>query len=431
MNKIKSPSADKIIVRMYNIGFGDCFLLLFPAPDNKPPCKVLIDCGVHMASKNPKALTMKDVVKQIVTDVTDPDGKPRIDIVIATHRHRDHVYGFQQKDWANVIVKEVWMPWTEHPTDPEAKQIRESQSKAAAKVKKALQKKKLHPSLTDAEREKLERATFLADNNLVNEAAMATLHTGFAHEDAFAVRRYLPLTDDGETFDSPALPGVKIHAMGPSHDPNVIADMEKDDEFYHLLGGGRAASESTLQPFRQDWVVRRSEYNSNQAYKNLKLSDRDIKAIGSFGGADEFAAAAKVESAVNGTSLMLMFEIGSGYLLFPGDAQWGTWDAAMKNPKWASLLGKTTFYKIGHHGSHNATPRKFVEGILKPGFWAMACTGPTAAWTEIIPRQSVLDALRTKSDKVVRSDKVDVADPTVSDFERDQDNDFTELELKF
>lgn len=428
MNKIKTPPTDKVTVRMYNIGFGDCFLLLFPAPDNKPR-KVLIDCGVHMSSKNPKALTMKDVVKQIVTDVTDPDGVARIDVVIATHRHRDHVLGFQEKDWAKVLVTEVWMPWTEHPTDPKAKQIRESQSKAAEKVKKAVQKKLLL-ALSDAAREKAEKAMEMVSNNLVNKAAMATLHSGFAHGNGFALRRYLPLTESGESFDSPALPGVKIHAMGPSHDPTVIADMENDSEFFHLLGSGSSFSDPQLRPFRQDWVLNRSEYNSNQNYKDLKLSDKDIKGIGAFGSADEFGAAAKVEGAVNGTSLMLMFEIGSGYLLFPGDAQWGTWDEAMKNPKWASLLGKTTFYKVGHHGSHNATPKKFVEGILQPGFWAMACTGPTAAWTDIIPKPSVLEALRAKSNKVVRSDKADVPDPSASDFERDAGNECTELELK-
>jgi hypothetical protein len=37
------------------------------------------------------------------------------------------------------------------------------------------------------------------------------------------------------------------------------------------------------------------------------------------------------------------------------------------DPDATRLLSKTTFYKVGHHGSHNATPVSFVENCLLPG----------------------------------------------------------------
>jgi glyoxylase-like metal-dependent hydrolase (beta-lactamase superfamily II) len=96
-----------ISIRMYNVGFGDSFLLRFPGTDRER--KVLIDCGVHASGPGPHP--MSEVVDQIIQDVSD-GGKPAIDLVIATHRHRDHVLGFESAKWQDVEVGEVWMPWT-------------------------------------------------------------------------------------------------------------------------------------------------------------------------------------------------------------------------------------------------------------------------------------------------------------------------------
>jgi hypothetical protein len=59
-------------------------------------------------------------------------------------------------------------------------------------------------------------------------------------------------------------------------------------------------------------------------------------------------------------------------LLFPGDAQIGNW-LSWKDLSWRvsggsgaqevvrtpDLLKRTVFYKVGHHGSYNATPKKY------------------------------------------------------------------------
>ncbi len=100
-----------------------------------------------------------------------------------------------------------------------------------------------------------------------------------------------------------------------------------------------------------------------------------------------------IEQAVNGTSLMLVFEIGQAVLLFPGDAQWGTWDNAIRTAR--PLLERTTFLKVGHHGSHNASPRTFVEHVLGADFTAMVSTRPTKIFKQI-PRLPLLEALVAK-----------------------------------
>ena len=98
-----------------------------------------------------------------------------------------------------------------------------------------------------------------------------------------------------------------------------------------------------------------------------ELSPGDQESITQMGDLEQ-AIAVSLDKAVNGTSLMLVLKIGQAYLLFPGDAQWGTWQAALRNPTANALLRKTTFFKVSHHGSHNGTPREFVEGHhARPG----------------------------------------------------------------
>src|SRR5262249_34547602 len=197
-------------VRMYKVGFGDCFLVTIPAGNGVR--RILFDCG-SIAAPPGRALS-DDVVPRIVKDVTGPDGIPRIDVVVATHRHRDHVSGFEAAVWASVEVSEVWMPWTEDPVDPAAREIRETQGRLALALDAAFKARPADPAAAHAE---------IVSNALTNERAMRTLHSGFAGNPA---RRYLPTLDPAErAFTTPALPGVTIHVLGPSRDKEVIRDM--------------------------------------------------------------------------------------------------------------------------------------------------------------------------------------------------------------
>ena len=101
---------------------------------------------------------------------------------------------------------------------------------------------------------------------------------------------------------------------------------------------------------------------------------------------------------------MLLFEMGRAFLLFSGDAQWGTWKRVLGDAPWTALLRQVNFVKVGHHGSHNATPVDFVKDVLGAKFQAMVSTKPTAIFKEI-PRGPLLDALSAKSKDVARSDQ--------------------------
>jgi beta-lactamase superfamily II metal-dependent hydrolase len=118
----------------------------------------------------------------------------------------------------------------------------------------------------------------------------------------------------------------------------------------------------------------------------------------------EYDAAAALDGSLNGTSLMILFQVGKAWLLFPGDAQWGTWQLALNNPDSRRLLGTVNFYKVGHHASHNATPKEFVKDILKDDFYAMISTNHVDSWPQV-PKKELVEALSLKTKKLVESDK--------------------------
>jgi hypothetical protein len=158
------------------------------------------------------------------------------------------------------------------------------------------------------------------------------------------------------------------------------------------------------RPFQRNFTLTTEDHA--EQWPGLALGDEIKEAAASIMRDDDLAAAVALDKAVNGTSLMLMFEFGDAFLLFPGDAQWGAWQAALADPTSRDLLTKTTFYKVGHHGSHNATPRAFLEDVLaQRTIWGAAVSvRPIARWPEI-PKQELMDRLQACATHVVRSDR--------------------------
>lgn len=404
------PDKKNVVIRMYNIGFGDCFLLLIPTEEGFK--KVLVDCGVHTSGHNPNS-KLADVIKQVVFDISDENNKnPKIDIVIATHRHQDHVCGFEKKDWEKVEVGEVWMPWTENYNDPEALRILNAQSRKAEKAKKSFAMMIENPirfGLDKQKKEEIEAFKDIIENNLKNAGAMNTLHHGFKGKDSIK-RRYLPFEDRKlNTHKSKLLPGVKVYFMGPSRDDEIIKDMEPPthEQWFTLINEMNSDDFNTHLPFHIDW----SQKPDAERLKTFRETENEIeelkkelKQISEIWKENIFSVATTLENAVNGTSLMMMFQIGKAFLFFPGDAQHGTWQCALQDSEWRELLTKTNFYKVGHHGSHNATPKEFVLDILKTDFKAMIPVYPIKNFSKI-PKTELVSELLKKSKDVIRSDE--------------------------
>lgn len=391
----------EVLVRMYNVGFGDCFLVEFPRDDGTA-FRVLVDCGSHSAGHPRKGWKIKETVELIVSDLA---GAP-IDIVVASHRHQDHVSGFDDPGWKDVTVGEVWMPWTENPDDPEATRIRNRQSSLALNLTNAFASQEFGARWATTERPASMQA--MVTNSLTNEAAMRTLHHGFAGRPD---RRFLS-TASTSRIRPEDCPGLTVHLLGPSRDEAVVRDMDPPSGQSYLRFQTPAAPaqeetrhapafSETQQPFSASFVVNAMTLTDVDRDRAIKEAAAGIMRD------TDLATAVSLDKAVNGTSLMLMFEFGSAYLLFPGDAQWGTWNAVLTNRATRELVSRTTFYKVGHHGSHNATPKEFLEEVLDPGhkMWGSAASvRPISFWPEI-PRDPLMKSLTSHSSRVIRSDK--------------------------
>ena len=160
-------------LRMYAVGFGDCFLLTVPRFEERP-WRMLVDCGVHGMGRGEHSLGT--VISDLIATCSDGDGgAPVIDLVVASHRHQDHIAGFTDARWGDVTVGEVWLPWCEDPTDTEAQRLRTRLDGAA---------RTLHQQFAVDGPE----IAAIALNSLSNERAMTTLRDGFAGQ---PTRRFL------------------------------------------------------------------------------------------------------------------------------------------------------------------------------------------------------------------------------------------------
>jgi hypothetical protein len=74
-----------------------------------------------------------------------------------------------------------------------------------------------------------------------------------------------------------------------------------------------------------------------------------------------------LDQQMNNTSLILLFEAGKKKLLFPGDAQLENWQYALSKNWVRKLLANVDVYKVGHHGSLNATPKSMWKAFDKRG----------------------------------------------------------------
>ncbi|MDB6104579.1 MAG: ComEC family competence protein [Gammaproteobacteria bacterium] len=415
-------------IRMYNVGFGDSFLIELPEKRT-----ILVDAGFHSQGKG--AFGGNELAEQIIGDAKAISGRARIDVIIATHRHQDHITVFNSDKWAELEVGEVWMPWVEDRTNKKAMALWKKQEKFARQLAAAVPSFGLGADDLASVQFMLWNAGVeipaLADaGGWSNARALDCLHEGFARRDR-ARPRFLPeKAVCPETFESTLLPGVRIHVLGPPNDPALIEDLdpEADGETYRALALRAAASAapgvgaSVPVPFGAPWQVPPTEpgwfLDSAESERIRDLAQS----------ADAVFAAEKVDGMINSTSLVLVVEIGRARLLLPGDAEWGTWKRILASDEARALLRSASFLKVGHHGSHNATSKTLVEKILPRKIPAMISTqeGP-GNYRHNIPLQDLLTALQAREIQYVRSDRDE--EPLPEGFERMADQRWTDLTL--
>ena len=448
-------------VRMYRQGLGDCFLITMPGKWGD--FHMVIDCGVVLGTDTTGIAKLTSAVQDISTTTNN-----KIDLLILTHEHWDHVSGFHQvKDliekW-NVV--DVWTAWTEDRKDTLAKKIRAERRKTEATLRLALGRVAATGMSEQSER--------LAGILGFFGATSGSTADALTYAKSLAGKN-LRFCQPGEpAIELPDLPGIRFWVLGPPKDEKLLRKSNPGkEEAYGLDDGSTAsnamfinaltrslgASEQTARapedgalddpfetrfqipliraehlPFFEEHyfgeVDDASLYDRRQASAIRNQSWRRID--GTWLDTSETLALA-MDSATNNTSLVLALEIvATGeILLFPGDAQAGNL-LSWQNLQWPGknssgkdvvitvpdLLARTVFYKVGHHGSHNATLKeKGLELMTSDRLIAMIPVDHAMAvkkrWGKM-PLPELVDRLNEKTNcRVLR---VDDAPQTAADL---------------
>lgn len=378
-NKTVSDSDTPAVrVRMYRQGLGDCFLITFDV-DGANEQHMLIDFGT-LGTKATQ-VKMPDVIESIKKTT---NGK--LAILVATHAHQDHVSGFlsQQEILKTFKIQNVWMPWTEDPTDKMAKDL----GNKAAAMRNTIAKALTMPQAkqTGVSDKIMGMAGF--EGLTLDEDALVQFDGALGMGDSIAraldVVRNFPGAKT--TYHSPGPPVIELHeipgfvfyVLGPPRDTVKLQNMDKNavDELYGLTSAvnshAAAGFDWTLDneaPFDQRFCFPTPQ--ADQFFPDYGVSDQSYRRIDDQWFRSVAELAAKLDDFRNNTSLALAIErIADGkVMLFPADAQEGNWLSWHDTPmKWkarsgdktitaADLLERTVFYKVGHHSSHNATAK--------------------------------------------------------------------------
>ena len=347
---------DKIVLRVYNVGFGDCFLLTFFYDGERR--RILIDFG----SSAPPPAAPTGFMLRIARDIA---AQGRLHAVVATHRHRDHISGFGGecgKIIASLAPEVVVQPWTEDPDAPPG---------------------------------------CVVDDDLQNRPAVENLvlmgrqgRAVYTHADAPSGLEDL-------------LPGVEIRVAGPptlEQSAAIRHERARDAaEFWQfrrfLESQVNGAPSAELFPHAPRFAAGCAPANLRWFLARAQRIRAEHR--------NEFVRA--LDRVLNNTSVILLFRVGDFSMLFPGDAQIENWSWALGQKQYRDLLRRVNVYKVAHHGSFNATPRSlwklFAHRSTKPDqpgrLLSLLSTRPGRHGNEHdrteVPRRTLVEALARES----------------------------------
>ncbi len=336
----------ELVVRAYNVGFGDAVLVSIPdreADGTETVRHVLFDVGNLLAG----AKNADDVFEDVVRDIIARTGG-EVDLYVMTHEHLDHVQGLLSaaKKGLALGAKHAWLTGSAHPTyyddHPGARKRRLEMDAALGDAVRVLQ------AGADPELEAL-----LWNNSARLEAGVFGLKTSdyIDHLRTIAPAEQTLYVDRATDLDGRhPFREAKLTILAPEEDTTA---------YYGRLpatGALTVASDATPAARRR----RRSATALPDpppgvdpgAYFDLVRSRR--------GGL--LSNLLEIDAANNNTSVVLLIEWRGWRLLFTGDAELKSW----RTMHALGLLEPVHLVKISHHGSHNGTMEEIFDAVLPP-----------------------------------------------------------------
>lgn len=377
---------DQLLVRIYNVGLGDCIYLR--VPDLHEQVHILIDCG----NKFDELSILRDRITELKEELPDTGGnKRRLDLLVVSHPHEDHHKGFEEDIFKDVKIERIWLSPAYNRLDPKAKGFHALKGVAQRSLRGLLEVSS--GDLGEQVKELLALNKSQAIDMLSRQLPQAN--------------GIKPLYVSADTppeqlivFEDPA---IQLKVIGPMSDIDA----------YYLGGDGLLNTQSGIasQHMEEGYRTMLSDPESVEMSQPANISLQDFTQLRNSIRINGLALAEIAGHIENNLSLVFMLEWRGRRLLFTGDAEWnqaakgevragksnGSWNVMWKERK-ADLSEPLDFYKIGHHGSENATPWTptghpinaiFDKLLPKPAIgkmpkaYAVASTKRTTRWPSI------------------------------------------------
>lgn len=410
------PAIPRLCIRMYRHGIGDCLLLRFARSSDRT-FNILIDCGLIGVTKNPKEI-MERVVQDIATTCNKHID---VVVMTHEHWDHASGFSAQQAREIfsqQITIGEVWYSWTEDPLNALGSKLRQERAdKVAALAQATYSLARLTDDVIAVERSKDLNAMLAffgvessEDLDEMLDVSGVGLDTAGRPKGIGKTREAFEYLKNSQTiktrfcypeqdpFSLAGVKGVRVYVLGPPQDEALIkksAPTKTGREVYEMASEcnyacnlatafSRLCADNTIQisnsddcPF--DVIHRRipGRYGHDSPELNglihdtWKASEQEWRKIAYDWTQAAETLALNLDTHTNNTCLVLAFEfVDTGEVfLFPADAQIGNW-LSWQNLQWEirtasgsskvtgpDLLRRTVFYKVSHHGSHNATLR--------------------------------------------------------------------------
>ncbi|WP_431854389.1 MBL fold metallo-hydrolase [Azospirillum sp.] len=421
---------------MYRHGLGDCLLVRLPhATAADGWFNVMIDCGLLLGTPDAAAR-----MTRVVEDVAAETGG-RLDLLAVTHEHWDHVSGFiQARDaFRKIEVGAVWAAWTENEDDTAVQALKDGRRKALA----ALQSSSTRLRTMGADGAAGEVDGLLAFFGIGagpdgSPFAAAGGSTPEALRTALTLGKELRYCRPSDPPFQPEGADWRIYVLGPPRDAVLLKKSDpskRTPETYPLAAAAEGlvtalgADEDAGRPFNRAWAIPMARTRELEFFQRTYHAEAEAwRSIDEDWLGTTTELALKLDSDTNNTSLVLAIELPAAtpegepeVLLFAADAQVGNW-LSWQDLTWTvdgrtvtgpDLLKRTTLYKVGHHGSHNATLREkgleLMDGLRVALIPVDEAIAKKKRWNQM-PRASIIERLNAMvPGAVLRSDE-DAAD---------------------
>ena len=333
--------ADQLLIRAYKVGVGDCIYVRIPKARKKgakvDDFHILIDCG-----KKGSADQLKVALDQVKGELPDEGGKKRLDLLLVSHEHEDHMKGMDPAWFDDIKIENLWMSVAMNREHPQAKFTNQLHDMAVTAMRNiALRGLALSPELED----------IVGRYGIANDGAVDALRKVLPKRNGIAPL-YVHADLKPADLKPDTLSGAIFKVLGPEFDIDTFYLGEAGDEILH----GFAASSGILAG---------APAKPADGPLPTNISASDFRRLQSRMMSSAFAFAEEEGEIVNNTSVMLLIEWRGRRLLFVGDAEWNkayrdkkknfAWNTAWRLRK-KELNKPVDFLKIGHHGSINSTP---------------------------------------------------------------------------